>query len=115
MPGKCLIYGVTFSTCGAMYIGNNQHKFKKIIEGHFSNLLCLLINGQQSDSFATHFKHQLKYTISYTDLRKFMTFKVVEQLKPIGAMKTFTKPNCNLRMEERLTILKKLRENASRL
>ena len=39
-----------------------------------------------------------------------MTFKVVEQLSMIGAMKTFTKPNCNLCMEERLTILKKLRD-----
>ena len=33
---------------------------------------------------------------------------VVNQLNPIGAMKTFTKPNCNLCMEERLTILKML-------
>ena len=39
-----------------------------------------------------------------------MTFKVVKQLNTIGAMKTFTKPNCNLCMEERLTILKKLRD-----
>ena len=36
-----------------------------------------------------------------------MTFKVVKQLNPIGAMKTFTKPHCNLCMEERLIILKK--------
>ena len=39
-----------------------------------------------------------------------MTFKVVKQLKPIGAMNTFRKTNCNLCMEERLTILKNLRE-----
>ena len=39
-----------------------------------------------------------------------MTFKVVKQLNLIGAMKTFTKPNCNLCMEERLTILKNLRD-----
>ena len=39
-----------------------------------------------------------------------MTFKVVKQLNQIGAMKTFTKPDCNLCMEERLTILKKLRD-----
>ena len=39
-----------------------------------------------------------------------MKFKLVKQLKPIGAMKTFTKPNCNLCMEERLTILKNLRD-----
>ena len=37
-----------------------------------------------------------------------MTFKIVKHLNPIGAMKTFTKPNCNLCIEERLTILKNL-------
>ena len=38
-----------------------------------------------------------------------MKFKVVNQLNPIGTMKTFTEPNCNLCMEERLTTPKKLR------
>ena len=37
-----------------------------------------------------------------------MTFKVVKQINPIGAMKKFTKPNCNLCMEERFTILKNI-------
>ena len=37
-----------------------------------------------------------------------MAFKVAKQLNLIGAMKIITKPNCNLCMEERLTILKKL-------
>ena len=37
-------------------------------------------------------------------------FKVIKQLNPIGTMKTFTKPNCNLCMQEHLTILKKLCE-----
>ena len=39
-----------------------------------------------------------------------MTFKVVNQLNPIGAMKTFTKPNCNLSMGGFLTILKQLHD-----
>ena len=39
-----------------------------------------------------------------------MTFKVLKQLNPIGAMKTFMKPNCNLCMQERLTILKNIRD-----
>ena len=39
-----------------------------------------------------------------------MRFKVVNRLKPIGAMKTFTKPNYNLCIEEHLTILKNLHE-----
>ena len=43
-----------------------------------------------------HFKQNFNTTTSRTDLRKYMTFKLVKQLNPIGAMKTFTKPNCNL-------------------
>ena len=39
-----------------------------------------------------------------------MTLKLVNQLNPIGAMKTLKKINCNLGMEERFTILKKLRD-----
>ena len=70
----------------------------------------LLKNGQKSDSFAAHFVHHFNNTTSCTDLHKCMAFKVINQLNPIGAMKTFTKPNCNLCMQERLTILKKLRE-----
>ena len=37
-----------------------------------------------------------------------MMFKVVKQLNPIKAMKTFTKPSCNLYMEEQVTVLKKI-------
>ena len=39
-----------------------------------------------------------------------MTFKLVNQINPIGTMKTFTKPNYNLLMEERLTTLKNIRD-----
>ena len=80
------------------------------MDGHFSDLLRLLKNGQKSDSFAAHFEQHFNTTRSRTDLRKYMTFKVVKQLSLIGAMKKFTKPNFNLCMEERLTILKNLRE-----
>ena len=73
-------------------------------------LLRLLKNGKKSDSFATHFEQHFKATTSRTDLRKYMAFKVVKQLNSIGAVKTYTKPNCNLCMEEFLTILKKLYE-----
>ena len=94
--------------CDAIYIGNTQQTFKKRMDGHFSDLLRLLKNGQKSDSFAAHFEQQLNTTRTRTDLRKYMMFKVVNQLNRIVAMKTFTKTNCNVCMEERLTILKKL-------
>ena len=96
--------------CDAIHIGNTQQKSKKRMDGHFSNLLRLLKNGEKSDSFAAHYEQHCNTTTTRTDLRKYMTFKVVRQLIPIDAMKTFTKPNCNLCMEERITILKTLRD-----
>ena len=84
--------------------------FKKIMDDHFYDLQRLLKNGQKSDSFAAHFVQHFNNTTSRTDIRKCMKFKLIKQLNMIGAMKTFTKPNCNLYMQERLTILKKLRD-----
>ena len=85
----------------AIYIGRTQQTFKKVMDGYFSDLLRLIKKGQKSDSFASHFEQHFNATKSHTDIRKYMTFKVVNELNPIGAMKTFTKPNCNLCMEER--------------
>ena len=39
-----------------------------------------------------------------------MKFKVENQLNPIGSMKSFTKLNCNLCIEERLMILKNIHD-----
>ena len=78
--------------------------------GCFSDILRLLKKGQKSDSFAAHFEQYFNASTSRTDIRKYMTSKVVKQLNPIGTMETFTKPNCNLCMEEHLTILKNLRD-----
>ena len=78
------------------------------MDGHFSDLLRLLKNGQKYDSFAANFEQNFISTTSRTDLRKYTTFKLVKQLNPIGTMKTFTEPNCNLCIEERLTILKNI-------
>ena len=50
-----------------------------------------------------HLSQHFKSTMSHTDLRKCMEFKVVKQIKPIGAIKSFMKPNCNICMDERLT------------
>ena len=58
------------------------------------------------NSFAAHSEQHFNTTTSRTDLRKYMKFKVVKQLSPVGAMKTFTKPNCNLCMQACLIILK---------
>ena len=80
------------------------------MDGHLSDLQRLLKSRKKSDSFAAHFVQHFNNTKSRTDLRKCMTFKILNQLIPIGAMKTFTKPNCKLCMQERLTILKKLRD-----
>ena len=88
------------------YVLRRESKQKFTIQSsHYFN-----DNGQNLDSFVDHFEQHFHTTTSRTDLRKYTAFKVVKQLSPVDAIKTFTKPNCNLCMEERLTILKKLRE-----
>ena len=82
--------------------------FKKRMDGHFSDLLRLRKSGHRSDSFLAYFKQDFSTTMSRTNVRKYMMLKVVKQLNPIGAMKTFMEPNCNLCMEECLTILKNI-------
>ena len=89
-----------------MYIGRTHKTLKKIMDGHLSDFLCLLQNGQKSDLFAAHFEQHFNATKPHTYLSKYMTFKVLKQLNQIGTMKTFTKTNCNLFVEERLIILK---------
>ena len=79
----------------AIYIGNTQQTSKKRMDDHFSDILRIFNNGKKSDSFAAHFEQHFNPTTSRTDLRKYMMFKVIKQLNPIGAMKTFTKPNYN--------------------
>ena len=107
---KCIIYQVECYMCDAIYICNKQQTFKKIMDGHLSDLLRLLKNRQKLDSFAAHFEQHFNTTMSRTDLCTYMVFKVVKQQNPIDAMKTFKKPNCNICMDERLTILKKIRD-----
>ena len=80
------------------------------MDGYFSDFQRLLKNGQKSDSFAAHFVQHFNNTKSRTYLHKYMPFKVVNQINPIGTMKKSKKPNCNIFMQERLTILKKLRD-----
>ena len=48
--------------CEDIYIGNTHHTLKKIMDGHFSDLIRLLKNGQKSDSFAAHFKQYFNTT-----------------------------------------------------
>ena len=53
------------------------------MDGHLSYLLGLLKNEQKSDSFSAHFEQHFNATTSLTYLRKYMTLKVVNQLKSI--------------------------------
>ena len=59
------------------------------MDDHFSDILCLLKNKQKSDSFAAHFEQNFNATKERIYLHKYMTFKAVKQINPIGAMKTF--------------------------
>ena len=43
----CLIDEVNDTLCDAIYIGNTQQIFKKIMDGHLSNVQNILKNGQK--------------------------------------------------------------------
>ena len=77
---KCIIYQVESPLCDAIYIGNTQKTFKKIMVGHLSDLLRLFKNRKKSDSFSAHSEKHFNTTMSRTDLRKYTAFKVVKQL-----------------------------------
>ena len=70
--------------CEAIYIGSTHKTFNKILYGHFSDLLQLLKNGQKLDSFAAHFEQHFIATTSHTYLRKYMTFKLLNHITPLG-------------------------------
>ena len=71
----------------AIYIGKTQHTFKKRMDGHFSDLLYLLKNEQKYYSFAAHFEQHFESTTSHKDLCKCMTFKWVNRINLIVAIK----------------------------
>ena len=102
----CIMYKVTCKLCNAVYIGNTQQSFKEQINGHFSDVQNLIMNGTVSDSFAKHFAKHFDSKPSCKTLHDNMEFKIVSKLNPIGVMKTFTLRNCSLCMNECLTILK---------
>ena len=77
------------------------------MDGHFSDVQKLLKNRSKIYiRLWPTIKNLFKATTSQPDLRMHTTFKVVKQLNHIGSMKTFTEPSFNMRIEERLTILK---------
>ena len=44
---KCLIHKIKCSMCDDIYIGKTQQTHTKRMDDHFSNILCLLKNGQK--------------------------------------------------------------------
>ena len=78
--------------CDDIYKGNTNQTLKKIMYGHFSDILPLLKNVQKLDSFATHFEHHFNTIASSTDIRKYISFIVVDNLNLIGAMKSLQNP-----------------------
>ena len=64
MPDFYLFCEVKLSICDAIYIGNTQQTFKKIMDGHLSDLLGILKNGKIDDSLSAHSEQHFKYTTS---------------------------------------------------
>ena len=68
--------------CEDIYIGNTQQTTKKIMDGHFPDILRLIKNVQKPDSFASYLEQYFNATKPHTYIRKYMTFKVVKIYKP---------------------------------
>ena len=80
VDGKCVnegkfqekmfnLYEIKCSMCEAIYIGNTQQKFKKILDVNLFYLLCLLKSVIKPDSFADHSKQHFNSYTTCTDLR----------------------------------------------
>ena len=94
--GKLLNIQGKLSICDNIYIGDTHQIFNKIIDVPFYDVQRLLKNGHKSESFSAHFEKHFKYTISGTDLRKCMIFKLVNHINNIVPMKSIIKPNYNI-------------------
>ena len=99
------MYKIKYTFFGDIYIGSTQQTSKKIMDSLFSGVQRIIKNKQKSDSFSSHYKKHFKYTTYYTELVKRISFKEVKYINPIVSNKPFTKPNLNICIEERLTIL----------
>ena len=75
--------------CNVIYMSNTQQTFKKRMDNNFSDAQRLLKNEVKSDSFAAYYGQHFKSTMSRTDFCKCMSFKLVNQLNPIGSTKPF--------------------------
>ena len=105
---KYLIYKIKYKICDAIYIGNTQKTFKKILDGNFSDVQHILKNRQKSDSLAAQYKQYVKQNMSHNYLRNCMYLELLKELNLIGEMKSYTKTNFNICVEERLTFLKNI-------
>ena len=107
-----MVYKVTCKICDAVYIGNTQLTLKARMNAHYNDVQQLVKNGTLSDSFASHFVQHFNQKPSHQELRNIMKFEILSSVKPIGAMKTFGKPECTLCMKERLSILDFIRKKS---
>ena len=62
------------------------------MDGHLSDILRLLKNGQKSDSFSDHFEQYFNFTKYPTYLYKYIKFKVLKQQNPNDLMKNLQHP-----------------------
>ena len=73
-------------------VGNTQKTHRNIMNGYLYDLRHYLKNRQKSYSFAAHFEKHFNDSISCTDLRKHIKFRVVKHLNSIGAIKRLRNP-----------------------
>ena len=78
--------------CDAIYIGNTQQTFKKIMDGHFSDLQSLLKNGKKKlDSFAAHFVNVFIAPIGFSYFTTLNVIYLHRSVRDVVVLKCCTK------------------------
>ena len=78
------------------------------MEQHFQDVAQKGANDKNSNSFAAHFANNIMQKPNPQQCRKIMSFGILQMVKPIGSMKTWSNLCCTLYMKEKIEMIEKL-------
>ena len=114
--GRCnqsiLVYEVTCKKTGKKYIGSNQQKFKKIIEGHYNDVRLWFRKGFRTDSFARHFSRFFTAKPTAGQIRSICDFKIIQSVILFSFSKNIRSYSCKLCMAEKTWLIKGKKQNS---
>jgi hypothetical protein len=106
-----MIYKVTCTMTGKIYIGNTQQYFKTQMKGHFQDVNTLVNKGIYSDSYAHNFANLAPPGAKGPTpgmQRDMIASEIIWKGNPMTVVKSFGKNSCKLCSRERMEIIKHL-------